>query len=446
MTNTDLENALEVMIGSQEAEAVYIGSSLLWSNIPVVTYDCQIEYIESSGTQYIDTGIIINGPYKVEIEFETPTAQTSGYSKLMGVGNEQNAAYQYCILETDNTTLNKIRCSNRDYQNAQSISITLGSSSIHDIIIQNTDSSTISVIYNGESAGTVSNTSVTYSKASTGSLYLFTINNILDRNGNVVSNNYPTNFTTFKLHSFKFYSGEQLIRDMIPVRIGQIGYLYDKVSGQLFGNSGSGSFILGPDIVEIEYLENSSNQQYIDTKVNTHNNMVGIDCSINLGSYSHDRWGLGYNFYSNKDTSGFQIGCYNNNLTVGLYSSDDVGYTKVEGSQVYTNNTDYHIIINCLNVPISINGVTYGNSQLNNLGSSGGNIYLFRRNGNLNTQHCAKPNTKIFYCKIYTNNNTLIRDLVPVRIGQVGYMYDKVSNQLFGNVGSGDFVLGPDKT
>jgi hypothetical protein len=38
-----------------------------------------------------------------------------------------------------------------------------------------------------------------------------------------------------------------MLRDFIPVRKGTTGYMYDKVSGQLFGNSGSGNFILGPD-------------------------------------------------------------------------------------------------------------------------------------------------------------------------------------------------------
>lgn len=42
-------------------------------------------------------------------------------------------------------------------------------------------------------------------------------------------------------------------------------------------------------------------------------------------------------------------------------------------------------------------------------------------------------------------NNTLVRDFIPVRVGQVGYMYDKVSKQLFGNAGTGEFILGPDK-
>jgi hypothetical protein len=43
------------------------------------------------------------------------------------------------------------------------------------------------------------------------------------------------------------YSNGVKVADFIPVRIGQTGYMYDKVSGQLFGNAGTGAFILGPD-------------------------------------------------------------------------------------------------------------------------------------------------------------------------------------------------------
>lgn len=52
-------------------------------------------------------------------------------------------------------------------------------------------------------------------------------------------------------------------------------------------------------------------------------------------------------------------------------------------------------------------------------------------------------NAKLYYCKIYVDG-ILERDLIPVRVGMVGYMYDRVSGQLFGNAGTGDFVLGPD--
>ena len=41
---------------------------------------------------------------------------------------------------------------------------------------------------------------------------------------------------------------DTLVLNLIPVRIGNVGYMYDKISGQFFGNSGSGSFALGPDL------------------------------------------------------------------------------------------------------------------------------------------------------------------------------------------------------
>jgi hypothetical protein len=45
-----------------------------------------------------------------------------------------------------------------------------------------------------------------------------------------------------------FYYNDSIVLDLIPVRVGTIGYMYDSVSGTLFGNAGTGDFILGPDI------------------------------------------------------------------------------------------------------------------------------------------------------------------------------------------------------
>lgn len=42
------------------------------------------------------------------------------------------------------------------------------------------------------------------------------------------------------------------------------------------------------------------------------------------------------------------------------------------------------------------------------------------------------------------DGTTLVRDFVPCRIGTTGYLYDRVSQTLFSNIGTGDFVLGPD--
>jgi hypothetical protein len=52
----------------------------------------------------------------------------------------------------------------------------------------------------------------------------------------------------------QIYINDILVRDFIPVRVGNIGYMYDKVSKKLFGNSGQGNFILGNDITSTSYV------------------------------------------------------------------------------------------------------------------------------------------------------------------------------------------------
>lgn len=54
--------------------------------------------------------------------------------------------------------------------------------------------------------------------------------------------------TICSLHYFKIYDGETLVRDFVPVKNQQgVACLYDKVSQTLFYNEGSGSFIAGPE-------------------------------------------------------------------------------------------------------------------------------------------------------------------------------------------------------
>lgn len=197
-----------------------------------------------------------------------------------------------------------------------------------------------------------------------------------------------------------------------------------------------------PYDAELEYLQNDSNSQaYIDTLISTTNDMIGVDIEINLSLYAHDKWGFGTNTYQNGDKCGMQIGCYNNLLIASIYGQS----SKYSADISYTNDKWYNIKLNCLGHAVNVDGIELENSQqISDLGPSGNNILLFARGGNLDRVSNAKQDTKIKYCKIYRNDTTLIRDFIPVRVGQVGYMYDKISGQLFGNNGSGNFILGPD--
>jgi len=213
------------------------------------------------------------------------------------------------------------------------------------------------------------------------------------------------------------------------------------------GNINYQKYIPLPYDAELEYLQNSSIYEYIDTGISTYNSMIGVDCVINLGNYEHDKWVLGYDNYQGGDTGGFQIGLYNNSLQASMYNTYKTEHSNCNIPYSNSNNNDwYHIIINCLNISVSINNnVSASNIQIDNFGTNGDNIYLYGRNGNLDRSLYAKNTAKIASCKLYKDNNILVRDFIPVRKDGVGYMFDKVTNQLFGNNGTGEFVLGPDK-
>lgn len=53
---------------------------------------------------------------------------------------------------------------------------------------------------------------------------------------------------------------------------------------------------------------------------------------------------------------------------------------------------------------------------------------------------------RMYYFRLQAPDGSIIRDMIPVRKGNIGYMYDKVSGRMFGNVHTtGYAIIGPDK-
>ena len=95
---------------------------------------------------------------------------------------------------------------------------------------------------------------------------------------------------------------------------------------------------------------------------------------------------------------------------------------------------------------VNINGVDYDNSRAH------GSLGTYASNKGYHLFACYSQNKvgykvseKLRSCKVYVND-IQVCDLIPVRKGTTGYMYDKVSGTLYGNDGTGDFVLGNDIT
>lgn len=204
----------QMFLGSTEIGQAYLGSTKVWEKSGVtppqpVPYDAEIEYLQSTGTQVIDSGIVGNLDTEIEISFKT----TSTIARAVAGSRGDNT--NDINLYVDNNA--SMRFGNKYIINPFSPNTSY-------TIIANKTAFTI----NGTArAINAKNTFVTPSN-----LFIF---------GNQIRAG------AFILYYIKISKDGYLVRDFIPVRVGQVGYLYDKVSRQLFANAGSGNFILGND-------------------------------------------------------------------------------------------------------------------------------------------------------------------------------------------------------
>lgn len=216
-----------------------------YMGLTALPYDAEIEYLESTGTQWIDTLISPD-----------PTTGVKGVVMATEWGGKDN---QLCLGCSENGVFNR------------------GKGFAYDL----RDGSVRHWAYVG------GNTTLLSGGANINQWYSFEMNylnsrvcydTIMNSTVNINSGNQSTQLTMFlfkismidgisqysikgcRFVNVQFTKGSNIVRDFVPVRIGQVGYMYDKVSGQLFGNSGTGDFILGPDKNSVTIM--TQQQQY----------------------------------------------------------------------------------------------------------------------------------------------------------------------------------------
>ena len=192
----------------------------------VKLYDAKIEYLESTGTQYIDTGIFAN-QYPFKLETLILFTNTSSEKDVWGnINKSQGDKYGFVsgvngssIYQWGGSSWKPVTCS---INNWYTITYEYDTSSHRKCIVNNTT-------YNSS----ISNNNIINSSTP---IYLF------------CDGARKSYFFYGKIKYAKIYINNNLVMDLIPVRVGTTGYMYDKVSGQLFSNNGTGSFTLGQDI------------------------------------------------------------------------------------------------------------------------------------------------------------------------------------------------------
>jgi hypothetical protein len=187
-----------------------------------VRYYIPIEYLESTGTQYIDTGV--EKTLKSKYKFITRISYSDTTTRQLNGGQ----GYIYFGVISGHY---QIAQGGGEYRDINAVPNVFANCEIEFDCPNNTVSFNINDRYG--IAHVVYSNLYPY-----GGLYLFNLDN----------KNFPGKE---KISYFKIYQDDTLVRDFIPV-LDQYGIpcMYDKVSGEFFYNQGTGQFIAGPAVGE----------------------------------------------------------------------------------------------------------------------------------------------------------------------------------------------------
>lgn len=243
----------------------------------------ELEYIQGTGTQYINTGFSPDQNTRVTLDIES-----DGTIPESHVAGSRVAANNKCfslIVSADGVW--------RDDYGAEQTN--MGSAPL---------SGSIHIDKNGR-VTTIGSASTTH-KAATFSnglpMFIFAVNT----NGTIIGK-----ISKFRLMSCEIYDNGELVREFHPARqdgSGSIG-LYDTVSSTFFENAGTGTFIAGPDVPEPE----PSPEEFPPWTVFS------------------DTWGTMHGFTYSVDDSNYRNKCY------VMYEYDEPMQWLSDGSPYHTD-------------------------------------------------------------------------------------------------------------
>ena len=395
-----------LFIGQKAAAKAFLGQKLVWQKATGLPYDAEVEYLESTGTQWIDTGIALSNASLADITWMVEVMNFN--DGCMGVYGQSQTASMYFNLYANKFYMRNMRTSGGNFAGVSgfnTIRFSGGTSYLN---------------------GTAVETDIPLNTNPTNNMFLFAYNR----------SNAAQGFCKARVSSFTVKVGDVLIADFIPVRVGGVGYMYDRVSKHLFGNQGSGNFIVGPDVVEVEYLE-STGTQWIDTGV-VANGEFDAEYAISTPSVFNQFIVAG----ARSTTQHLNFGQYVNdgNFVLGYLDEYWIMPMGVTANTTYTSKVHYAYG----SQSAKLNGVSATSKSLTGTEALDMNIYLFKRNFHGATDTIAPMVGRMYSFKMW-QDGVLVRDFIPVRVGMEGAMMDRLTRKIYRNAGTGAFKIGADK-
>lgn len=360
-----------------------------------------VDYIESDGNEYIDTGYVPKSTTRVVATFSIPSVDVGAvWSGCSSDGN----AFGWCV----NPSKSAITVGMNKW-------VTTAKSWVPD-----TEVHTIEFASGVQKLDNVAfDTQLTVSSLPAVSMYLFAFH----ESGVKYAGR-------LRLYSCQIYEGEDLVRDYVPCAIGDQGALFDQKAGSLATKGGSGTFAVPkgvPEGFEELIAIESTGSQWIDALVvPTISTRVVTKFAV-----ASDATGGGYSgsYASDKTVFGWGYSVANNQISVALNKAWPAA------SVAWTKDGNVHTLDFASGLQ-KLDGVSFGSVEVSSV--PGRSYALFAMNQSNGIQLYQK--IKLFSCQIYAGD-TLVRDFVPygTKDGVCG-LYDRVSEAMFLNSGTGSFT------
>ena len=371
-------------------------------------YDAEVEYLESTGTQYIDTGVKPSNDLRTKFRAAYTHTPIENNSTIFGSRSTASSNDRYW-LNYDS----KFEVGYGSYYNT---GVTVSPGEMFDV--------DFNYIENGDHKFKINDSVFTYSGTPNTTIGIILFGRIVGAQVTRCSS---------RFYSAQFFRNGVLVRDFIPVRKGTVGYLYDRVSGKLFGNAGTGAFSYGSDVVQVEWLE-TSGTQYVDTGVVPG---PGLDYSISFAFTSMSSYSYIMGAWSSNNSNYYDLAEQSNtliyaglgttqkaiaNVPVGVFST-----AEKRGLEIYIDGVKKNTF------PADVQS-----------GSISSTILLFGVHRNYGPGYIVASQPLRVSKYSLTLNGTDIRKFLPVRVGTEGAMMDTLTRRIYRNAGTGAFTYGND--
>ena len=197
-----------------------------WSG-KALPYDAEVEWLESNGEQYVLTNYTPRNIDRIIAKYVAYQINYNGNSIFRSSTGHWNADPNYWIF----LKLQSVGYQIWAFSKYQSLGLVVeyGSVSVCDLDLLNKKIA----VYKEGSVPTYKTIIVGVESANQPPIRLFPKE--------------QKNLARTRIMKFESIRNGEKVADIIAVRKDGVGYMYDRVSGQFFGNSGTGDFIIGPD-------------------------------------------------------------------------------------------------------------------------------------------------------------------------------------------------------